>query len=68
MMSFYPSSYKFSVIFLSLCWHVVCFGQADTIELDRIKSAIVDAALEQGVSVVSNANNKNSFRQKPNIE
>jgi hypothetical protein len=55
MMSFYPSSYKFSVIFLCLCWHAVCFGQADTIELDRIKSAIVDAALEQGVSVVSNA-------------
>ena len=54
-MSFYPSSYKFSVIFLCLCWHAVCFGQEDTIELDRIKSAIVDAALEQGVSVVSNA-------------
>ena len=44
-----------AVISACFCLPSFCFAQADTTELDRIKSAIVDAALEQGVSVVSNA-------------
>ena len=54
-MNFKYKNQWLAVIFTFFFSHPLCFAQADTTELDRIKSAIVDAALEQGVSVVSNA-------------